>query len=357
MWYDFCIMLNILVTGVGGGGHGEQIVKALKMSEKNYRIFGADCDEKALDRKNFKKSFVLPRATNSSYLERLTELVVNNKIDVLFHGSEPELLQISKAIDHFREMNIFVPINRYSDLQKCMNKLELNRELESLGLDPPKTIELSNSKEISEIDFYPVVVKPMTDSGGSNNVFIAQNSVQLKDLVNYLKPIYQESSFIVQEYVGTGMDEYTVGVLIDGHGQYINSIALRRNLSSQLSVKIRMPNILKNRSELGKDLIISSGISQGDIHNFGEIREFCKLVVQKLGLVYSINLQCRMTPKGIKIFEINPRFSGTTSIRALFGYNEPDILVRKEVLNEKIENEFEYQYGTATRSLLERIVD
>jgi len=347
-------MLKILVTGVGGGGHGEQIVKALKMSSNNYDIFGADCDEKALDKKLFSKCFLLPKATSYNYLEQLKQLLTENKIDALFHGSEPELLKIAEMAEEFRAMGIFTPVNNIENLQKCMNKLELNQILEDNGFEPPKTIKLDNLEKASEIDFYPVVVKPMKDSGGSNNVFVAQNKNQLVNLVKFLQPILDQNSFIIQEYVGTKVDEYTAGVLLDGRGEYINSIALRRNLSSQLSVKIRTPNLSRNRKDLGNELVVSSGISQGEIDNFQEIREFAKSVVVKLGLIYSINVQCRKTTGGIKIFEINPRFSGTTSIRALFGYNEPDILIRKEMLNEKIQIDFPYEYGTAVRSLIER---
>jgi carbamoyl-phosphate synthase large subunit len=36
----------------------------------------------------------------------------------------------------------------------------------------------------------------------------------------------------------------------------------------------------------------------------------------------------------VKIFEINPRLSGTTSLRAINGYNEVEYLIRTEVLGE-----------------------
>jgi translation elongation factor EF-1alpha len=49
-----------------------------------------------------------------------------------------------------------------------------------------------------------------------------------------------------------------------------------------------------------------------------------------------INIQCRLTDDGVYTFEINPRFSGTESIRALVGYNAPDALIRREVLGEQI---------------------
>ena len=57
------------------------------------------------------------------------------------------------------------------------------------------------------------------------------------------------------------------------------------------------------------------------------------------------------------MFEVNPRFSGTTSLRAMVGYNEPDILIRKHVLGESIEPGWAYGSGIIMRSLHETFID
>ena len=48
--------------------------------------------------------------------------------------------------------------------------------------------------------------------------------------------------------------------------------------------------------------------------------------------------------------EINPRFSGTAAIRALLGFNEPDILIRKYLLKQKI-GKIKYKKGLVLRDL------
>ena len=58
----------------------------------------------------------------------------------------------------------------------------------------------------------------------------------------------------------------------------------------------------------------------------------------------------------IYVFEINPRFSGTTSLRAMVGYNEPDVLIRHHVLGEPVEPGFAYAEGTILRGLSETYV-
>jgi carbamoyl-phosphate synthase large subunit len=156
---------------------------------------------------------------------------------------------------------------------------------------------------------------------------------------------------MVQRYVGTGNDEYTVGVLTSFEGELLGSIALRRRLTGALSTHSR----LKNYSRDSEPLVISTGISQGVIDDFPEVRRYAETVALALGSRGPINVQCRLTEEGMRVFEINPRFSGTESLRALAGYNAPDTLVRKYVLGEDIAP-MHYERGLALRGLDNRFM-
>ena len=98
--------------------------------------------------------------------------------------------------------------------------------------------------------------------------------------------------------------------------------------------------------------MISSGYSQGIIDEFPEVRKRCEEIALKLGVKGPVNIQCRKVGEKVYPFEINPRFSGTTSIRALVGYNEPDILIRKHILREVITG-IHYKKGIVVRGLSE----
>jgi carbamoyl-phosphate synthase large subunit len=54
-----------------------------------------------------------------------------------------------------------------------------------------------------------------------------------------------------------------------------------------------------------------------------------------LGSRGPLNVQCRVVGGALIPFEFNPRFSGSTSIRALADFNEPDLLIRRELQGEK----------------------
>ena len=142
--------------------------------------------------------------------------------------------------------------------------------------------------------------------------------------------IYDE--FIVQEYVGNAECEYTAGVLTDMEGKLINSIAVKKNIMTALSNRLK----IKSRYT-GEMLVISNGISQGQIGRFPEVTSQCEQIALALGARSAINIQLRFVDGKCFVFEINPRYSGTSSFRAMVGYNEPDIMIRKYLLGEQIE--------------------
>ena len=158
--------------------------------------------------------------------------------------------------------------------------------------------------------------------------------------------------FIIQEYVGNADCEYTVGVLSDMEGVLINSIAVKKNILSALS------NRLKIQSRYSDELlVISNGISQGQIGRFPEVTSQCEVIAQKIGSRSAVNIQLRFVDGKCFVFEINPRYSGTSSFRAMVGYNEPDILIRKYLLHETIEPHFAYKEGYIMRGLDETFVE
>ena len=71
----------------------------------------------------------------------------------------------------------------------------------------------------------------------------------------------------------------------------------------------------------------------------------------------SFNIQLRVNNNGSPIpFEFNPRFSGTTSIRAHFGFNEPEMYIRNFILGKKI-NQPNIKKGISFRYIEEIFLD
>ncbi len=66
-----------------------------------------------------------------------------------------------------------------------------------------------------------------------------------------------------------------------------------------------------------------------------------RAVAEKIALaIHStgpINVQGRNTSKGFYVFEINPRFSSTTIMRAIVGFNEVDMMIQLKMFGKKVQ--------------------
>lgn len=346
-------MINVLVTGVGGGGNGEQLVKSLRLASLPLRVIGTDLSADIASQSGSDVCLALPRANSADYVEKLLDVCNRERVDVLLPGSEPELRVIAAHAEEIRQHVKLLAVNDEKLISICSDKFATNRFLEANGFVSPRSWLIAGLDDLAEVEGFPLIAKPVT-GGGSQNVYLIQNQDELHLISGFLLRYFD--SILLQEYVGHVSEEYTVGVLFDGEGRLINSIALNRFILSSLSNRLRVPN-RTGRSELGETLAISSGVSQGRVDAFDIVRDQCERVGLALGARYAINVQCRVSQGKVMIFEINPRFSGTSSIRAMLGFNEPEFLIRKHILGEQIPDRPTYRYGTVLRGLKEILVE
>jgi carbamoyl-phosphate synthase large subunit len=132
---------------------------------------------------------------------------------------------------------------------------------------------------------------------------------------------------VFQEYVGSPSEEYTVGVLVSREGEIVDSIVLHRNLIGL--------SLGTHRKIDEQYYALSTGYSQGFVVRRPDIQSACESLALQMGIRGPVNMQLRMADGKPVFFEVHPRFSGTTSIRADVGFNEPDILIRNFVLGER----------------------
>lgn len=346
--------IPVFVGAIGGGGHGEQIVKALRMAgPERYFIIGGDASPYCPQFYDVDVPVLLPKANHPAYLEAVFNICKKFDAVAVFHGCEAELRVFNDNRDLFKSHDILLPINSKDVLQICMDKKLTVDFLQKNDCYPPASVELKGKQSIDDIQIFPVIVKPCVGGGGSRDTYIAQSREQLHNLANFLD--LENETFIAQEYVGNYENEFTVGVLHDLDGKFINSIALKRHINSALNMRYSVKNIT-DRSSLGQWLIVSSGVSHGVIDDFPEVRKQCQSIASALGSKGPLNIQCRFVDGRVRVFEINPRFSGTTSLRAMMGFNEPDILIRRHLFNEEISVNFKYKHGTIIRSLKETVL-
>jgi carbamoyl-phosphate synthase large subunit len=86
-----------------------------------------------------------------------------------------------------------------------------------------------------------------------------------------------------------------------------------------------------------------------ELGSFPEVRETAGAIASALGPLGPCNVQLRVHEGRPVPFEINPRFSGTTALRARMGFNEVEAALRHFVLGEPAPELTDVGSGVALR--------
>ena len=305
--------MKVMIAGIAGASLGTEIAKALRLAG-GYEIIGADISPLAYGHFDsaFCHTLVLER---DGYIDNLLEACQSEGIDALIAGAEQTTELIGKTADRFRTAGILVVLNNPDVVALCTDKAACFDELSRQGITIPQTRRIETPADLEGFPV-PCVIKPSRDSGGSAYVFFARTREEAALYVAYL--VNNRRIALAQEYISHQRGEFTVGVLSLPDGTVAGSVALRRSFTNKLSVAAQ-----------GDGFLISSGYSQGEIADFPEIRATAERIARLIGSTGPINVQGRVSASGdFMPFEINPRFSATTYLRAMAGFQEIDYLIR-----------------------------
>lgn len=337
---------NVLVTAVGGASVGSGIVHSLMRANgadarQRWNVIAADADPFAWGLYISDQSVLLPLANDPAYLSTLREVIQRKRIDAVIPGCEAEVEVLSAARS---EIPVPVICNRRELVPLMMDKSCVAERLRNLGLPTIETFAIARwSDALAKHDF-PFVVKPTVGTGGSRGLHLVLNREELEVL---LPKLPTSGKFCIQPYIGSGDDEYTVGVLTDKDGNLIDSIVMHRKLMGL--------SLLNARHHNGNVHSVSTGFSQGYFVKDRQLQEFCESLAMAIESRGPLNIQLRKHGGEIYVFEIHPRFSGTTTMRADLGFNEPDILLRNVLFDETFDR-LNYRCDVAAIRAFEHVI-
>lgn len=313
--------IRVLIAGIGCSSLGIEIFKALRHAG-GYYLVGADIDPLSfgLGEEGFAQTYRIECRSNEEYVERLLEICRRESIEAVAPGAQVVHRLLSENRPRFESLGILLMLNSQRVVDICLDKTRSLALLREQGVPVPQALDILDESQAAAFPCFPCVVKPSANSGGSNLVFLAEDAEEAAFFVRYLKRRQCDAS--LQEYI-PATDEFTVGVLSASDGQVLASIALKRSLGPKLCYSLRYG-----------DRVISSGWSQGLIDAFPSVCSQAEQIATALGSTWALNIQGRLAADGTFYpFEINPRHSGTTYLRALAGFNEPHILLQRYLRN------------------------
>lgn len=298
--------VRVLVTGMGGP-LGQNIYKALKMASLPLRLWVMDADAFSAGLAWESDSVLSPLVRAPGYLEEFTAFLKREGIEIVFFGTEAEPAALSPHL-HAVTMatGCVFALNSADVLRIADDKYLTVQVLRELGIDHPDSADAEDRDAIQALVKrvgFPLLAKPRRGSA-ARGLFLVHSPADLGAKL--------PSGYVLQEYLLPDDQEYTVGLYRRRDGRIVAATVIRRELNFGLTYKgVLTPN--------------------------RDIEGYAARVTEALGAVGSVNVQLRLTARGPVAFEVNPRFSSTTPIRAHFGVNEPELAIRELVLGEELE--------------------
>lgn len=294
---------RVLVTGAGSGV-GQGIVKALRISGLPLTIVSGDIAVMNAALYRTDEAMLLPKVESPGALETILELLPKHRIDVVMIGSEFDLSFFSEhrelILSRTGAMVFAAPINT---VEIADDKWLTSEFLRENGLPHAESFLPEGIEEaitIAKSWGYPVVLKTRRGTS-SRHVHIVSDEKMLAECWHGTPlPMLQK---VVDIPTSELDNEYTCSVFKTSDGTLLGPFTAKRTLRGGTSWHVEV-----DRFEYLDPLLLAIG--------------------KVLDFTGSLNIQLMVGPVGPIPFEFNARFSGTTAVRAQFGFNEPAMALK-----------------------------
>lgn len=290
-------MKTILVSGASGiVGYG--VLRSLKRYGKPLKLIGTTIYDDSVA-PGFCDIFELAPSTNDPfYMEWLLNTIRKHKIDLIIPGIEIDMYRWVDHISEIERTGAIALLNNVELIHQCKDKWAFYENLRKAGLSCAIESTLNAEFDTLSSKFgLPFLLKPRHGFASKGIVKVGSLDV----FMTHQKDI--GSILMAQPIVGNDDEEFTTSAFCDGRGSFYASMTLRRKLSRN--------GFTEKAEVVATDEFV------------GTLSDLCK-IFRPIG---PTNFQFRKCCDAIKLLEINPRISSSTSIRAAFGYNESAMAV------------------------------
>ena len=192
-------MKRILVTGAGGPA-GVNFIMSLRLAPEKMRIVGTEANEYYLYLAPVDSRFLVPKASDINYIDRLNEIIRKEKIDFVHAQPDVEVAVISEKREKLDAVT-FLPSK--DAVRKCQDKLESAKIWQKNGIPVARVMELRSESDIDRAfeEFEsPIWVRARRGAGGRGST-PAYNKETALAWISYWKSRKMDWDFIAQEYL------------------------------------------------------------------------------------------------------------------------------------------------------------
>lgn len=277
-------MKTVLITAIAGD-IAQGVATIVRAAFPKWRLIGSDIHPRHGGNLFVDTLLEAPRADAPGYDAWLDDVVGREGVDIVIPMSEAELLHLSgnRIVEELGAK--FIMANAKA-IEVGSDKLWTAQYLGSIGCERPWTIP---AEEFDATTPLPCIFKPRR-SAGSKGIFICSSAAE----VQFHRAGHPPA--VLQELLLPAEKEVTCAIFRCAKG------------------KTAVLQLLRS--------LVGGFTGWAQVIDEPEINEQCTRLAEALDLRGSINAQLRLTDRGPRIFEINPRFSSTVFMRHLMGFQD-----------------------------------
>ena len=309
--------VNVLLTSAGSGV-GEAIYKSLAISSLDTTIVATDISGFNSGSFRCDRAYKIVSPEDPRYTQQIIDICRQQHIDVVLSGSDTELEKLSD-LNAAKAVNSFIMVGTPEAVRICRDKRKTCDFYRKHGLPFVDTVLFDGVDEIVRKYGFPILAKP-TGGSGSVGVKVLLNRQELNDLES-------KGEYIFQEYLLSENWPVQKGSISRDNVMKNGTLVQKDEISIQVLLG-------KNRNILGTFMsrnVLKFGmptkIYPFVCDEYEDVARRMALCLADIGMLGPVNLQCKITDRGPVFFEVNPRFTGITSVRATLGFKEVEALL------------------------------
>ena len=311
---------SVYTVGIScvGSGVGQSVINSCRLASIPVRTVGLGTNPMAYGLYECDDYAYTASYYDDDYVGRMILTCKEHQIDLLIPGHDDEAHTLSKNVEAFEREGIRVLVSGANLLSLCREKDVMSRELNPIANIFVRSFSREtflDAWEAKDIEL-PVIAKPR-DGFASRGIEIVQSKEDFDRITD---------GHIVQELAlphdGDSNREHCLKMIAKGINPQVAEISIQYVLDQSGSLLGKMASYNKLNNGVPIEIL-----PYEDESMWADVDALLPTLVE-LGARGPVNLQGRMTNKGIKLFEINARFTGITGLRAALGFNEVEACIR-----------------------------
>jgi carbamoyl-phosphate synthase large subunit len=305
--------MNVMLTCAGRRNY---LVTFFRQALENHgRVLAGDATLEAPALQEADESFLLPPINHSDYFDKLLDICQQKQVKLIIPLNDLELPYLARQRDRFLEIGTIPVVSSPEVIDICFDKFATFQFLQNLGISAPKTyLSLDEARQAiaqGEITF-PLVVKPRWGSA-SIGIEYPEDDEELELAYRFVKKLLgrsflaevsssdPERCILIQERL-TGQ-EHGLDIINNLDGAYITTFIKRK--------------LTMRGGETDRAVTVENA----------EIKQLGEKIGQNLGHIGNLDCDVMVSPKGLCVLELNPRFGGGYPFSQMAGANIPAALI------------------------------